>query len=337
MKFFVLWPIFFGIYGKNVSRFFQNRTPGIRMMNCRKSIYNFIKIVFSNVTGNLSSSFLFNWQNLFSRFLAIVSFVSGGTVWDYDFFYWKYKSCWYTFGRWATTFLHMSRFLPPGFSWVYSSCTEEPFHGKDFLSKKKQNISSPPEVERKRFLKIWQKYFTNVVIVWFYVSRRNFCGLFLNKKHWYPLTLIKVFSDFWHFSFATFFRKEFNRSSRRVGGEFFCVLQSPFFMISGKLSKSFSVIRWYLLWIFLESASYVSRATIWGWKVCSEMLKFYDYFPIRSDYSSDISFENIRAGCHNCVLNFQLYNSRRRRLFSKVEKLCHFLRLIGNRIRTLWL
>ena len=153
MKVFVLWPIFFGFYGKNVSRIFQNRTPGIRMMNCRKSIYNFIKIVFLNVTGNLSSSFLFIWQNLFSRFLAIVSFVSGGTVWDYDFFYWKYKSCWYTFGRWATTFLDMSRFLPPGFSWVYSSCTEEPFHGKDFLSKKKQNISSPPEVERKRFFK----------------------------------------------------------------------------------------------------------------------------------------------------------------------------------------
>ena len=86
MKVFVLWPNFFGIYGKNVSRIFQNRTPGIRMMNCRKSIYNFIKIVFLKVTGNLRSSFLFNWQNHFSRFLAIVSFVSGGTVWDYNFF-----------------------------------------------------------------------------------------------------------------------------------------------------------------------------------------------------------------------------------------------------------
>ena len=208
---------------------------------------------------------------------------------------------------------------------------------KRFLMEKKTEYFITSRIWAETFFKIWQKYFTNVVIVWFYVSRRNFCGLFLNKKHWYPLTLIQVFSEFWHFSFATFFRKEFNRSSRRVGGEFFCVLQSPFFMISGKLSKSFCLNRRYLLWNFLESASYVSRATIWGWKVCSEMLKFYDYFPIRSDYSSDISFENIRAGCHNCVLNFQLYNSRRRKLFSKVKKLCHFLRLIGNRIRTLWL
>ena len=251
-------------FGKHVSRISQNRTPGIQMMNCRKSIYNFIKIVFLKVTGILSSSFLFNWQNLFSRFLAIVSFVSGGTVWDYDFFIGSMK----VFGILLDVELQLFWTWADSCRQVFQECIHRvqtnPSMEKISYRKKKQNILSPPEVERKRFFKIWQKYFTNVVLVWFYVSRRNFCGLFLNKKHWYPLTLIKVFSDFWHFSFATFFRKEFNRSSRRVGGEFFCVLQSPFFMISGKLSKSFSVIRWYLLWIFLESASYVSRATIWG-------------------------------------------------------------------------
>ena len=217
-----------------------------------------------NVTGNLSSSFLFNWQNLFSRFHAIVSFVSGRTVWDYDFF----------IGSITVAGILLDVELQLFWTWadscrqVFQECIHRvqtnPSMEKISYRKKNRIFHHLQKLSGNVFFKIWQKYFTNVVIVWFYVSRRIFCGLFLNKKHWYPLTLIKVFSDFWHFSFATFFRKAFNRSSKRVGGEFFCVLQSPFFMISGKLSKSFSVIRWYLLWIFLESASYVSRATIWS-------------------------------------------------------------------------
>ena len=104
-----------------------------------------------NVTGNLRSSFLFNWQNLFWKFLATVFFVSGGTVWDYDFFYWKYKSCWYTFGRWATTFLDMRRFLPAGFSRVYSSCKEEPFHGKKILWEKNRTFCHLQKLSRNIF------------------------------------------------------------------------------------------------------------------------------------------------------------------------------------------
>ena len=101
------------------------------------------------------------------------------------------------------------------------------------------------------------------------------------------------------------------------------------------MCKSCSVNRRYLLWIFFESSSHVSRAAIWGWIVFSEMLNFCDYFWIRSDYYSDNSFENKGAGCHNCLLIFQLCSLRRKRLFSKEKKICHFLGLSGKRSETL--
>ena len=205
-----------------------------------------------NATGTLSTSFLFKLQNVFWRFLATMSFVSGGTVWDYELFSRKYKSYFYTFRLWGKTVMDMRRFLPASFSRVYSLCSEEQFHGKRFLSKK-MNISSPPAVERKHFSKFGRSVSQLLTLVGSTCPGETFEDIFLKKERWYSLTLTKFFSEFWHKSFAIFFGTEFNRSSRRFGGEFFCVPQNLFLWYPGNWAK----VSWSIDDIFSEFFSKV--------------------------------------------------------------------------------
>ena len=227
MEIFGLWPKFF-FWQKRFAHFSKQNSvrPDEEL---KETFFNFNKSFFLNVTGNLSSVFLFNWQNLFWRFLATVSFVSGGTVWDYELFYWKYKSCWYTFGHWATTFLDMSRFLPAGFLRVYSSCADEPFHRKDFLSKKKQNISSPPEVEWKRFLKFGRSISRMLSLVGSTCPDETL-WTFFEQKTLIPFDPYQSFVGFLAFFFRNLFQKRIQqveqKSWRRV---FLCPSKSFFY------------------------------------------------------------------------------------------------------------
>ena len=71
------------------SELWQKRFAHFSKQNCgrpddelEEKNFNFNKIVFLNVSGNLSENFSFNCQNLYWRFLATASDVLGGTVRD---------------------------------------------------------------------------------------------------------------------------------------------------------------------------------------------------------------------------------------------------------------
>ena len=190
---------------------------------------NFIKIVFLNVSGNLSESILFNCQNRYWRFLATVSFVSGGTVWEYELFYWKYKSCCYTFGHWARTFLDMRQFLPAGFPRVYASRTEKPFHGKDFLTKKKPKISSPPH----HLQKLSGNSFRNLAQVfhdcclWLVLrAQAQLLRTFIEKTTLILFDSDQSFSEFQHKFFATFSEQNSTLRGEELEGNFSCTSKS---------------------------------------------------------------------------------------------------------------
>ena len=176
---------------------------------------------------------------------------------------------------------------------MYSSWREKQLHGKIFIEKKTE-IFIISRRWAEHFWKFARNFFTTVVIAGSYVSRRNFWEPF-RKKNWYSWTLTKNSRNFGIIFSQLFLRTEFNTSRRREGGQFF-VHQNRFISISGNLTESFSVISRYLLGNFHESASDVPKQLFEVGKFFFENLKFYEYFGIKSDCSSDISFENIRAG-----------------------------------------
>ena len=121
------------------------------MKNCRKSFFNFIQIVFWTLQAIWDQVFCLTGKIFSEDFSQLCLSCREEQFEIMNFFYWKYKSCWYTFGRWATTFLDMRRFLPAGSSMVYSSCKEEPFHGKKFLWEKNRTFCHLQKLSRNIF------------------------------------------------------------------------------------------------------------------------------------------------------------------------------------------
>ena len=151
MKIFGLRPKFFEFKANTFRAFLKTelRASGWRIEG---NVFQFHLNRVFNVTGNLRSSFLFNWENLFWRFLATVSFVSGGTVWDYEFFIGSIK----VVGILLDIELQLFWTWMDSCQQVFQECihrVQKNLPWKRFLFENKQKISSLPEVERKQFSK----------------------------------------------------------------------------------------------------------------------------------------------------------------------------------------
>ena len=166
----------------------------------------------------------------------------------------------------SKTIMDMRRFLPAGFSVLYSSCPGEKFHGKHFLLKKKIENSI---IFRSWAQIIWtlQKISKTVVKTWLYVSRGPFRGIFWNES-----SLMKIFGlrpKFFEFkanTFRAFLKTELRASGWRIEGNVFQFHLNRVFNVTGNLRSSF-LFNWEnLFWRFLATVSFVSGGTVWDYE-----------------------------------------------------------------------